>query len=106
MELVSCRRRSKKTTKVTVKDWKGLCVTVKLIAQNCQAKVSMVPSVAALVIKALKEPECDQKKTKDIKHNRNISFDDVVEIAKVMRPRSMAKYLSGTSDGDVEVLLD
>ena len=59
-----------------------------------------------MVIKALKEPECDRKKTKNIKHNGNISLDDVVEIAKVMHLRSMAKYLSGTSDGDVEVPLD
>ncbi|KAJ7975070.1 60S ribosomal protein L12 [Quillaja saponaria] len=35
-------------------------------------------------------------KTKNIKHNGNISLDDVIEIAKVMSPRSMAKDLSGT----------
>ena len=51
----------------------------------------MVPSAAALVIKALKEPKPDRKKTKNIKHNSNISLDDVIEIAKVMKPRSMAK---------------
>ena len=53
--------------------------------------MSVVPSAAALVIKALKEPERDQKKTKNIKHNDNTSLDDVIEIAKVMKPRSMAK---------------
>ncbi|KAJ0020981.1 hypothetical protein Pint_32166 [Pistacia integerrima] len=58
--------------KETAKDWKGLRVT------------------------ALKEPERDRKKTKNIKHNGNITLDDVIEIAKVMRPRSMAKDLSGT----------
>ena len=68
-----------------------LHVTVKLTVQNRQAKVSVVPSAAALVIKALKEPERDQKKTKNIKHNDNTSLDDVIEIAKVMKPRSMAK---------------
>ena len=82
--------------KETAKDWKGLRVTVKLTVQNRQAKVSVVPSAAALVIKALKEPERDRKKTKNIKHSGNISLDDVVEIAKIMRPRSMAKDLSGT----------
>ncbi|KAK4408949.1 60S ribosomal protein L12-3 [Sesamum angolense] len=82
--------------KETAKDWKGLRVTVKLTVQNRQAKVTVVPSAAALVIKALKEPERDRKKTKNIKHNGNISLDDVIEIAKVMRPRSMAKDLSGT----------
>ncbi|KAJ6863669.1 60S ribosomal protein L12-like [Populus alba x Populus x berolinensis] len=82
--------------KETAKDWKGLRVTVKLTVQNRQAKVTVVPSAAALVIKALKEPERDRKKTKNIKHNGNISLDDVVEIAKVMSVRSMAKDLSGT----------
>ncbi|KAL7248102.1 hypothetical protein ACSBR2_002916 [Camellia fascicularis] len=65
-------------------------------AASSLAKVSVVPSAAALVIKALKEPERDRKKTKNIKHTGNISLDDVIEIAKVMKPRSMAKDLSGT----------
>ncbi|KAK7826144.1 60s ribosomal protein l12 [Quercus suber] len=96
-------------------------------------KVSVVPSTTTLVIKALKEQEHDRKKTKNIKHNGNISLDNVVETAKVTCPRSMAKDLSGTvkevlgtclsmgctvygkdpkdlqqeiSDGDVEVPLD
>ncbi|KAK7839886.1 60s ribosomal protein l12 [Quercus suber] len=97
------------------------------------AKVSVVPSTTTLVIKALKEREHDRKKTKNIKHNGNISLDNVVETAKVTCPRSMAKDLNGTvkevlgtclsmgctvygkdpkdlqqeiSDGDVEVPLD
>eukprot|EP00878_Enallax_costatus_P000193 GHUV01000251.1.p2 GENE.GHUV01000251.1~~GHUV01000251.1.p2 ORF type:complete len:186 (+),score=43.89 GHUV01000251.1:59-559(+) len=82
--------------KETAKDWKGLRVTVKLTVQNRQAKVSVVPSAAALVIKALKEPARDRKKEKNIKHTGNISMDDIVEIARVMRPRSCAKNLAGT----------
>ena len=58
--------------------------------------MSVVPSAAVLVIKALKELERDRKKMKNIKHNGNISLDDVIKIAKVMKPRSMAKDLSGT----------
>ncbi|MFS7929948.1 putative ribosomal protein L11/L12 [Helianthus anomalus] len=81
--------------KETAKDWKGLRVTVKLTVQNRQAKVSVVSS-AALVIKALKKPERDRKKVKNIKHNGNISLDDVIEIAKIMRAGSMAKELQGT----------
>ena len=69
----------------------NLRVTIKLTVQNRQAKLFVVPSAAALVITVLKEPECDWKKTKNIKHNGNISLDDVIEIAKVMKPRSMAK---------------
>ena len=48
--------------KTTGKDWKGLRVTVKLIVQNRQAKVEVVPTASALVIKALKEPTRDRKK--------------------------------------------
>lgn len=37
-------------------------MTVKLTVQNRQAKCSVVPSAAALIIKALKEPVRDRKK--------------------------------------------
>jgi hypothetical protein len=33
---------------------------------------------------------------KNIKHTGNITMDDIIEIARVMRPRSCAKYLAGT----------
>lgn len=39
-------------------------MTVKLTVQNRQAKVTVVPSAAALVIKALKEPVRDRKKVR------------------------------------------
>lgn len=31
-----------------------------------------------------------------VKHNGNVSFDEVVSIARVMRERSMARHLAGT----------
>ncbi|KAM3956675.1 ribosomal protein L12 [Aphomia sociella] len=77
-------------------DWKGLKITVQLIVQNRQAQISVVPSAAALIIRALKEPPRDRKKQKNIKHNGNISLEEVVNIAKIMRPRSMARELSGS----------
>ena len=77
-------------------DWKGLKITVQLIVQNRQAQISVVPSAAALIIRALKEPPRDRKKQKNIKHNGNITLEDVISIAKTMRARSMARYLSGT----------
>ncbi len=51
--------------KATSGEWKGLRVTCKLIVQNRQAKVEVVPSAASLVIKALKEPLRDRKKVKN-----------------------------------------
>merc|ERR1712039_29997 len=47
-------------------DWKGLKVTVKLTIQNRQAKVEVVPSAA-----------------------------DLINAARIMRPRSNSRYLSG-----------
>lgn len=70
----------------------------------------MVPSAAALIIRALKEPPRDRKKVKNskkrlsiiiiiflfiVKHSGNITMDQVIEIARTMRPRSMSRYLSG-----------
>ncbi|CAH0551132.1 unnamed protein product [Brassicogethes aeneus] len=37
-------------------DWKGLKITVQLKIQNRQAAISVVPSAASLIIRALKEP--------------------------------------------------
>ena len=82
--------------KETVKDWKGLRVTVKLTVQNRQAKVSVVPTASALVIKALKEPFQDRKKVKGITHTGNCSLDDIIEVARTMRNKSCAKTLAGT----------
>ncbi|DBA92962.1 hypothetical protein WJX79_008175 [Trebouxia sp. C0005] len=82
--------------KETAKEWKGLRVTCKLTVQNRIAKVSVIPSAASLVIKALKEPVRDRKKEKNIKHTGNLDLDDVIEIARVMRDRSCARELSGT----------
>ncbi|XP_048368054.1 60S ribosomal protein L12 [Sphaerodactylus townsendi] len=77
-------------------DWKGLRITVKLTIQNRQAQIEVVPSASALIIKALKEPPRDRKKQKNIKHSGNVSFDEIVNIARQMRHRSLARELSGT----------
>ncbi|KAJ7300329.1 hypothetical protein JRQ81_000058 [Phrynocephalus forsythii] len=42
------------------------------------------------------EPERDRKKVKNIKHSGNISLEDVIDIAKIMKHRSMAKEFKGT----------
>lgn len=77
-------------------DWKGLKITCRLTIQNRQAKIDVVPSAASLLIKALKEPPRDRKKVKHVKHTGNLSFDDILKIAKQMRERSMAKNMAGT----------
>ncbi len=71
-------------------------MTVKLTIQNRQAAVSVVPSASSLVIKALKEPPRDRKKEKNIKHTKSIPMDEIINIARTMRFKSLAKELSGT----------
>ena len=75
---------------------KGLRVTVKLTIQNRQAAVSVVPSASSLVIRALKEPPRDRKKEKNIKHSKSIPLDEIINIARTMRFKSLAKDLKGT----------
>uniref|UniRef100_A0A2K6U5B3 Large ribosomal subunit protein uL11 n=1 Tax=Saimiri boliviensis boliviensis TaxID=39432 RepID=A0A2K6U5B3_SAIBB len=76
--------------------WKGLRITVKLTIQKRQAQIEVVPSASALIVKALKEPPRDRKKQKNIKHGGNITFDEIVDIARQTRHRSLARELSGT----------
>merc|ERR1712216_1062587 len=78
------------------KTYKGMGVTCKLTCQNRQASVSVVPSASTLILKALKEPPRDRKKVKHVKHSGNISLDEVIDIARQMQERSMAKTLQGT----------
>ena len=49
-----------------------------------------------LVLKALKEPARDRKKTKNVVHNGKVSMDQIIEIAKKMRPKSFAAAFAGT----------
>jgi large subunit ribosomal protein L12e len=74
-------------------EWKGLRITVQLSILNRQATVSVVPSASALVIRALKEKPSAEK---GCLHDGNITFDDIIEIAKTMRRRSLARHMSGT----------
>ena len=82
--------------KATGGDWKGLRVTCKLLVQNRQAKVEVVPSAAALIIKALKEPPRDRKKVKNILHSGNVPLEEIYKIARIMRVRSLSKKFEGT----------
>ena len=76
--------------------WKGIKIQIEVAVQNRQCTVKVLPSAAPLVLKALKEPPRDRKKTKNVVHNGNIKIDDVIEIAKTMRERSYAIDFKGT----------
>ena len=55
-----------------------------------------MPSASSLVIRALKEPPRDRKKQKNIKHTKSIPLDEIINIARTMRYKSMSKDLKGT----------
>ncbi|XP_047739359.1 60S ribosomal protein L12-like [Hyalella azteca] len=80
--------------------WKGLKVIILIIKYQLTlyrlTRVEVVPTASALIIRALNEPPRDRKKVKNIKHKGNITLEDVVSIARTMRPRSGARYFSGT----------
>jgi large subunit ribosomal protein L12e len=78
------------------KDWRGIRIQAKLTVKNRVATVEVMPTASALIIRALKEPPRDRKKQKHIKHDGNISLEEIFNIARIMRPRSMAKNLKGT----------
>mmetsp|Transcript_2649 Transcript_2649/g.3848 ORF Transcript_2649/g.3848 Transcript_2649/m.3848 type:complete len:172 (-) Transcript_2649:258-773(-) len=78
------------------KDWKGLRVMCKLSIQNRVATVTVEPSAASMIIKALKEPERDRKKVKNVSHDGNLTLDQITDIAKALRVKSGAREMSGT----------
>jgi large subunit ribosomal protein L12e len=67
-----------------------------MMVQNRQCFITVLPTAAPLIIKALKEGPRDRKKQKNVKHNGNIKMDDVIDIAKKLRPKSMAVDFVGT----------
>lgn len=75
------------------KDWKGVKIEIEIAVQNRQCTVRILDSAAPLLIKALKEPARDRKKTKNVKHNGNIKMDDVIAIAKKMRDAGKSKSI-------------
>lgn len=81
--------------KATV-NWKSLRVMCKLNVQNRQATVEVIPSAAVLLIKSLKEPPRDRKKVKNIKHDGNITMNNLILVAKILRKRSLSINLKGT----------
>ncbi|KAI6021493.1 ribosomal protein L11 [Pisolithus microcarpus] len=76
-------------------------VTVQLTIQNRQAAVSVVPSgIFSLIFTSctlllLAEPPRDRKKEKNIKHSGNVALDEIFDIARTMRSKSLAKDLAG-----------
>ena len=76
--------------------WTGINIYVEIMVQNRQCFVTVLPTAAPLLLKALKEPPRDRKKVKNPVHNGKVKFDDVIDIAKQLRPKSYAATFAGT----------
>merc|ERR1712176_1377456 len=76
--------------------WKGIKIYVEIMVQNRVCTVTVLPTAAPLLLQALKEPPRDRKKVKNPVHNGKVKFDDVIEIAKKLRPKSYASTFAGT----------
>jgi len=46
------------------KEWKGIKIMIELTVQNREAKIRIIPTAAAHVIRAMGEPPRDRKKQK------------------------------------------
>ena len=77
-------------------DWRGIKIYIEVMVQNRQCTVSVLPTAAPLVIKALKEGPRDRKKVKNVKHNGNIKMDDVIDIARKIKHKAYSKEFKGT----------
>jgi large subunit ribosomal protein L12e len=64
-------------------------VIIKVKGRACSIEVR--PSVSNLIIKALKEP----RRIKG-RHYGDVSLDDLISIARIVRPRSLAATFEGT----------
>jgi large subunit ribosomal protein L12e len=74
----------------------GFRVTVQLTIIDRAATIAILPTTSTLLIQALKEPARDRKKQKNVEHKGSLPLDTILDIARQMRSKSMAKTLVGT----------
>jgi large subunit ribosomal protein L12e len=77
-------------------EWKGIKIFIEIMVQNRQCTIKVLPTAAPLILKALKEPPRDRKKTKNVVHNGKVKWDSILDIAKQMRPKSYSANMTGT----------
>jgi large subunit ribosomal protein L12e len=81
------------------KEYTNIRLYVKLSIQAREIKkVELLPTSSAYIIKDLKEPVRQRRKVKGSthKHTGNISFEQVKNIAKKMREKSLSREFKGT----------
>ena len=84
-------------TKAT-KEWKSIKVPVEVEVLNRNITVKVLPSASSLIQRALKKAPRVRPRDKETvyKHEGNLEFDQIVEIAKEMEFKSMARTFAGT----------
>ncbi|KAJ6247186.1 ribosomal protein L12 [Anaeramoeba flamelloides] len=75
------------------KDYSGLKVTIRITLIGREFTVEVMPTASTLIIKALNEPPHDRTVLK--KHTGNLSLEQVKEIARQMRHKSIANEFEG-----------
>eukprot|EP00825_Cyclidium_porcatum_P015830 TRINITY_DN1908_c0_g1_i1.p2 TRINITY_DN1908_c0_g1~~TRINITY_DN1908_c0_g1_i1.p2 ORF type:complete len:166 (+),score=35.96 TRINITY_DN1908_c0_g1_i1:280-777(+) len=78
--------------------YQGVRCMIELKCQNRNAEVYVKPTSSALIIKALGNNARDRKKVKNIKHNGDLTLEQIKQIAKVMdsEGKSLSKEFTGT----------
>ena len=71
-------------------EWKGLNVTVMLRIKMRQATVELVPSASSLIAKNIRDNGHASALGGDL------SMDQIIDISRTMRSRSLARKLAGT----------
>ena len=69
---------------------------VQLKCQNRAAEIIIKPTSSALLIKELGKHERDRKKVKNVKHNGNLTMEQIKKVAKMIEEKSLAKTFTGT----------
>jgi large subunit ribosomal protein L12e len=79
-------------------EWKGIRVTCEIHVQNKAFQVKFKPGVTAMIVKEMGDYVRDRQKQKLTNRSGNISFDQVLKIAKWMdaEGKSRAKSFKGT----------
>src|SRR5690349_12967171 len=83
----------------STKEYTNIRIYVRLSIQAREIKqVDLLPTCSAYIIKELKEPVRQRRKVKGsvYKHTGNLSFEQVKNIAKKMREKSLAREMKGT----------
>lgn len=76
---------------------------IELRCQNRAATIVVVPSASALIIAELgakvrikKKGGKDKGAVEGVKHDGNLTMDQVIKIARVMHPKSLSREFRGT----------